>query len=117
MDTIFLHGIEAHCVVGVWEWEKRITQKIIVDLDMSTDIAKSAATDELDDTLNYKAVGESVIEMLEESRFQLIETMAEEVAKLVMQRFSVSWVKVRINKGGAVKKVANVGVLIERGER
>jgi dihydroneopterin aldolase len=103
--------------VGVWEWEKRITQKIIVDLDMASDIAKSAATDELDDTLNYKAVGESVIEMLEASRFQLIETMAEEVAKLVMTKFSVAWVRVRINKGGAVKHVANVGVEVERGKR
>ncbi len=116
MDSIFLHGIETQCVVGVWEWEKQITQKIVVDLDMKADIAKSAATDELEDTLNYKAVAESVIEMLEASRFQLIETMAEEVAKLVMSSFSVSWVKVRINKGGAVKHVRNVGVEIERGE-
>ena len=115
MDIIFLHGIEANCVVGVWEWEKQITQKIIVDLDVSADIATSAASDELSDTLNYKAVAEAVIEMLEVSRFQLIETMAEEVAKLVMNDFSVSWIKVRINKGGAVKHVRNVGVQIERG--
>ena len=116
MDIIFLHGIEANCVVGVWEWEKQITQKIIVDLEVSADIAKSAASDELSDTLNYKAVAEAVIKMLEESRFQLIETMAEEVAKLVMNDFSVAWIKVRINKGGAVKHVRNVGVQIERGQ-
>ena len=115
MDIIFLHGIKANCVVGVWEWEKQITQKIIVDLDVSADIAISAASDELSDTLNYKAVAEAVIEMLEASRFQLIETMAEEVATLVMTDFSVSWIKVRINKGGAVKHVRNVGVQIERG--
>ncbi len=117
MDIIFLHGIETNCVVGVWEWEKQITQKIIVDVEMASDIAKSAASDELEDTLNYKAVTEDVIEMLEASRFQLIETMAEEVAKLVMGKFSTSWVKVRINKGGAVKNVKNVGVQIERGQR
>lgn len=117
MGIIFLHGIETNCVVGVWEWEKQITQKIIVDLDMASDIAKSASTDELEDTLNYKAVAENVIEMLEASRFQLIETMAEEVAKLVMEKFSSPWVKVRINKGGAVKHVANVGIEIQRGQR
>ena len=117
MDSIFLHGIETKCMVGVWEWEKQITQKIVVDLDMKADIATPAASDELGDTLNYKAVAESVIEMLEASRFQLIETMAEEVAKLVMDSFSVTWVKVRINKGGAVKHVRNVGVEVERGER
>ncbi len=117
MDIIILHGIETNCVVGVWEWEKQITQKIIVDIDMAADIAKSAASDELEDTLNYKAVAENVIEMLEASRFQLIETMAEEVAKLIMEKFSAPWVKVRINKGGAVKNVKNVGVQIERGQR
>jgi len=115
VDIIFLHGIEANCVVGVWEWEKQITQKIIVDIDVSADIAASAATDELEDTLNYKALAESVIDMLEKSRFQLIETMAEEVAKLVMKDFSVTWTKVRINKGGAVKNVRNVGVEVQRG--
>ena len=117
MEIIFLHGIKTNCVVGVWEWEKQITQEIVVDLDMATDIAKSASSDDLEDTLNYKAVAENVIEMLEASRFQLIETMAEEVAKLVMERFSTPWVKVRINKGGAVTNVANVGVQIERGQR
>ena len=117
MDTIFLHGLQANCVVGVWEWEKQITQKIIVDLDLGFDIKKAANTDQLEDTLNYKAVAERVIEMLEASRFQLIEKMAEEVATLVMTEFSITWVKIRINKGGAVKNVRNVGILIERGEQ
>ena len=117
MDIIFLHGLQANCVVGVWEWEKQITQKIVVDLDLGFDIKKAASTDQLDDTLNYKAVAERIIEMLETSRFELIEKMAEEVAKLVMDEFSIVWVKVRINKGGAVKNVKNVGILIERGER
>ena len=117
MDTIFLHGLQAKCVVGVWEWEKQITQKIVVDLDMAFDIKKAAASDELEDTLNYKATAERVIEMLEASRYQLIETMAEEVAKLVQTEFSVAWVRVRINKGGAVKNVNNVGILIERGTK
>lgn len=117
MDTIFLQGITANCVVGVWEWEKRITQKIVVDLELAADIARAATSDELPDTLDYKSIAESVIEMLEASRFQLIETMAEEVAKLVMQKYAIPWVKVRINKGGAVKNVTNVGVMIERGQR
>ncbi len=115
MDKIFLQGITANCVVGVWEWEKSITQKIIVDLELATDIAKAAASDDLADTLDYKGVADRVIEMLEASRFDLIETMAEETAKLLMQEFAIKWVKVRIDKGGAVKNVKNVGILIERG--
>ena len=115
MDIIFLHGLQAACTVGVWEWEKQITQNIVVDLDMAFDIKPAAASDELADTLNYKAAAEAVIEMLEASRFQLIETMAEEVARLLMTEFGIAWVRVRINKGGAVKHVDNVGILIERG--
>ena len=114
MDIIFLHGIKADCVVGVWEWEKQITQKIVVDIDVLADIAKSAATDELEDTLNYKAMAEQVIDMLESTHFQLIETMAEAVAQLILEGFDTTWVKVKINKGGAVKRVDNVGVQIER---
>jgi len=117
VDIIFLYGLEANCVVGVWEWEKQITQKIIVDLEVLADIEKSAASDELKDTLNYKSMAEKVIEMLETTHYQLIETMAEEVAKLILKDYSTTWVKVRINKGGAVKHVKNVGVQIERGER
>jgi len=116
VDKVFLQGLTAHCVVGVWEWEKAITQKIVVDLELATDIAKSAKTDQLEDTLDYKSIAERVIQMLEESRFQLIETMAEAVAELLQTEFSIAWVKVTINKGGAVKNVKNVGVQIERGE-
>jgi len=117
VDIIFLYGLEANCVVGVWEWEKQTTQKIIIDLDVLADIKHSAASDELKDTLNYKSMAENVIEMLETTHYQLIETMAEEVAKLILENYATTWVKVRINKGGVVKNVKNVGVQIERGER
>ena len=117
MDIIFLHGLQANCIVGVWEWEKQITQKIVIDLDLGFDIKKAASTDQLNDTLNYKAVAERIIEMLEASRFELIEKMAEEVAALVMDEFKIIWVRVCINKGGAVKNVQNVGIVIERGEK
>jgi len=115
VDKIFLKGISANCVVGVWEWEKSITQEIIVDLELATDISKAAASDNLADTLDYKGVADRVIEMLEASRFDLIETMTEEIAKLLMNEFKIPWVKVRLDKGGVVKNVQNVGILIERG--
>lgn len=117
MDRIFLHGLNVDCVVGVWDWERQITQRIVIDLDMSIDNRKAAATDQLEDTLNYKKVAKAVITLVENSGFQLIETMAEEIAKLVQETFGVAWIRVRINKGGAVKQVDNVGVQIERGQR
>ena len=117
MDTIFLHGLVVNCVVGVWEWEQRMTQKIVVDLDMQFDVLAAAESDELADTLDYKAVADAVTELLETSRFQLIETMAESVARLVREQFAVPWLRVSINKGGVVSGVDSVGVVIERGQR
>jgi len=117
LDIIFIHGLQANCVVGVFEWEKNISQKIILDLDLAFDIKPAAISDKLEDTLNYKAVSEKLIEMLEASRFDLIETMAEEAAKFVLQNFDVKWIRLRLDKGGVVKNVRSVGILIERGEK
>jgi dihydroneopterin aldolase len=117
MDIVFLQGLKAQCTIGVWEWEKQITQPIEIDLEVSADIAAAAATDRLEDTLDYKAVARTVLEFAEQSRLALIETLAEEIANIILQEFKASWVRVRINKGGAVKNCRNVGIEIERSSR
>ena len=115
MDIIYLHGLKVDCVIGVWEWEQRITQTITIDLDMGADIAKAAHSDDLDDTLSYKAVSKRVKAFVQESRFNLVETMAERVAAILLDEFEISWCRVRINKKGAVRGARDVGVVIERG--
>ena len=117
MDTIFLHGLEVECVIGVWEWERRIKQKVQIDLDMAADIRNAAATDQLDDALNYKAIAKRVISHVENSNYQLVETLAESVADILINEFTVSWCRVKINKGGAVRGARAVGVVIERGQK
>ncbi len=102
-------------MIGVWEWEKQITQSIGIDLDMCADVAGAAVTDELEDALDYKAVAQRVREFAEGSRLQLVETLAEGIAGIVIDEFPVSWVRVRVNKGGAVKNCSSVGIEIERG--
>lgn len=114
MDKIFLHGLEIECVVGVWEWERQITQKVIVDLDMGWDVSVPGESDELDDTLNYKAVAQRVKVVVQEGQFKLIESMAEQVAATVLNEFGVPWIRVRVNKRGAVSTARDVGVIIER---
>jgi len=114
LDTIFLHGLKCHCVIGVWEWEKRITQTLVLDIDLGTDIRQSAKTDKLQDTLNYKKIAERVIEFAESSRFDLIETLIEKIAALIIDEFDVAWLRIKLDKGGAVKNVGNVGIVIER---
>ena len=117
MDTIYLHGLTVDAVIGIWEWERKIRQKVVIDIDMDADIRKAAASDSVEDTLNYKLVAKRVIELAETSGFQLVETLAERVADIVRNEFEVPWVRVKINKPGAIRGSRDVGVIIERGVR
>ncbi len=114
MDIIYLHGLTVECVIGVWEWERRIKQRITIDLDMAADIRRASATDRLEDTLNYKAVAKRVRAFVEASEFQLVETLAERVADVVVNELGVPWCRVRVDKGRAVRGVEHVGIVIER---
>lgn len=117
MDKIFLSELKIDTVIGLWEWERRIRQTVVVDLEMSANIAKAAATDDVADTLNYKFVAKRVQEFVSESSFKLVETLAENIAAIIRDEFDVAWVKVRVGKPGAIRGSRDVGVVIERGER
>jgi len=117
VDIIFLKDLKAHCVIGVWDWERRIRQRVSIDLEMAADIRRAAASDRLEDTLSYKDVAKRVTAFAEDSEFQLIETLAERIAALLLEEFGVPWCRVRLDKGGAVRGSRSVGVVIERGSR
>lgn len=117
MDKIFLNELKVETVIGIWEWERKIRQTVVIDLEMSADIAKAAATDKVEDTLNYKSVAKRVQAFVADSSFQLVETLAERIAGIVREEFGVEWVKVRVNKPGAIRGSRDVGILIERGQR
>ena len=117
MDIVFLHGIKAECIIGVWDWERRVKQLLTIDLDMATDISRAASTDQLEDTLDYKAVAKRVMNFVADSEYQLVETLAEKIAQLLMSEFDSPWCRVCLNKGGAVRGARHVGVIIERGQR
>lgn len=117
MDIIFLHDLKVDTVIGIWDWERKIRQTVVIDLDMAADIRKAAASDSVDDTLNYKLVAKRLQQFVAESEFQLVETLAERIAGIVVDEFGVPWVRVKVNKPGAIRGAKDVGVLIERGER
>jgi dihydroneopterin aldolase len=117
MDIIYLYDLKIECIIGIWEWERRVKQTIILDLDMAADIRRAAATDRIDDTLNYKAVAKRLIDFVGSSQFQLVETLAEKVAEILLTEFKLKWVRVRVNKKGAVRGAGDVGIVIERGEK
>ena len=117
MDTIFLRDLEVDATIGIFEWEKRIKQKVRIDLEMGADIAKAAASDAIDDTLDYKAISKRIIQFVEDSRYELIETLIEKVAEILLNEFNIPWVRVTISKPGAVRGSRDVGITIERGEQ
>jgi len=115
MDIIFLHDLTIETIIGIYDWERKEKQSVILDLDMAADIPKAAISDSIEDTLNYKAVAKRLIEFVGNSDFQLVETLAERVAELVLEEFEVKWLRLRVNKKGAVRYAGDVGVIIERG--
>jgi dihydroneopterin aldolase len=117
MDIIYLHDLRIDTVIGIFDWERRVKQTIVLDLDMAADIRKAAASDSIDDTLDYKAVAKRLIQFVGDSQFQLVETLTENVADIILQEFDVPWVRVRVNKQGAVRGARDVGVIIERGSK
>ncbi len=117
MDIVYISDLKVDTVIGIFDWERRIRQTVSLDLEMATDIRKAAASDHIDDALDYKSIGKRMIQFIESSDFQLVETLAERVADMVRSEFSVSWLKLRLSKPGALRGARDVGVIIERGER
>jgi len=117
MDIVYLRDLRIDTVIGIYGWERRTRQTIILDLEMSADIARAAATDQIEDTLNYKAVAKRLIDFVGNSDFQLVETLAERCAQIIREEFGVKWVRLTLNKKGAVRGATDVGVIIERGEK
>ncbi|WP_417345299.1 dihydroneopterin aldolase [Ferrimonas sp.] len=116
-DTVFVDQLKCEAVIGVFDWEKQITQTLFIDLEMSWDNRPAAASDDYRHALCYDTVSTAVTELVEGTPHELVETVAEKVAELIRSRFGVHWVKVTVNKPGAVKNAANLGVRIERGCR
>jgi 7,8-dihydroneopterin aldolase/epimerase/oxygenase len=114
MDTIFLSGLTTECIIGIWDWERRVRQKVVVDVEMGADIRRAAQSDRIEDTLDYKRVAKRLLQFIGDSEFQLVETLAERIAELVITEFAVPWVRVRLNKQGAIRGSRDVGILIER---
>ena len=114
MDVIFLTGLATDCIIGIWDWERRVKQKVVVDIEMAADIRKAAASDAIQDTVDYKKVAKRLLQFVSESQFQLVETLTERIAQIVVTEFGVPWVRVRLNKQGAIRGSRDVGILVER---
>lgn len=117
MDIIYISDLRIETVIGIFDWERKIKQTVILDIEMAGDCRKAAQSDDVEDTVNYKGVAKRLIEFVGNSKYQLVETLAEKCAELIMEEFRVPWVKLKLNKQGALRGARDVGVIIERGER
>ena len=116
MDRVFIDDLRIQTVIGIFDWEREITQTISLDLQMAFDISRAAETDAIEDTLDYKSVSKRLIQFVEASEFQLVEALAEHCARIILEEFPVSWLRLKLSKPGAVRGSSAVGVIIERGE-
>lgn len=117
MDIIFLGGLEIQTIIGIYDWERETKQSIILDIEMAFDIKKAAETDDIQYTLDYKTVSKRIISFVENSQFYLVEKLISEIANIIRNEFDVTWVKITLNKKGAIRGASDVGIMIERGEK
>ena len=113
-DRIFLHGLTAQCIIGFIDWERRVKQTVVLDIELPVDCRRASLTDEVADTLDYKKVAKRVLAFVAASEFKLVETLAHRIALVILEEFAVEWVRVALNKPGAIRSSRDVGVVIER---
>jgi dihydroneopterin aldolase len=117
MDIVYIRDLSIETIIGIYDWEREVKQTVSLDLEMAHDIRKAAATDDIQYALNYKSIAKRLIAFIEQSEFLLVESMAEEVAAIVLNEFSVPWLKLRVSKPGALRGSKDVGIIIQRGEK
>ena len=113
-DRIFLRGLTAECIIGFIDWERRVKQTVVVDLEIPVDCRRAAVTDEVADTVDYKKVAKRILAFIETSEFKLVETLAQRLALTILEEFGLEWIRLQINKPGAIRNSRDVGVAIER---
>jgi dihydroneopterin aldolase len=115
VDRIFINALATEAVIGIYDWERGVKQRLEIDLDMWVDLRAAGRSDAIEDTLNYKSIAKRVLALVEGSSYGLVEALAGEIARVVLDEFKVARVRVTVHKPGAVRYSRDVGVVIERG--
>jgi dihydroneopterin aldolase len=113
-DRVFLRELAVECIIGFLDWERLVKQTVYLDIEAPTDCRRAALNDEVASTLDYKRLSKFVIGFVGASEFKLVETLADQTAKLILKEFDIPWVKLTLNKRGAIRASRDVGVIIER---
>ena len=113
-DLIYIKDLRLQTIIGIFGWEREVRQEVSIDLEMTFDCKRAAKTDAIEDTIDYKKITKGIIKFVEESKFQLQETLAEGIADLVKNEYKVDSLKLRVSKPGALRHAEDVGVIIHR---
>ena len=113
-DIVFLRGLAVETTIGFFEWERHVKQTVVLDLEIPVDCARAAGSDAVKDTVDYKSIAKRCIEFVGESQFHLVETLAHKLATTLLAEFDIAWIKLSLNKPGAIRGSRDVGVTIER---
>jgi len=114
-DLVLIEGLEVRTVIGIYDWEREIRQTVRLDLEMAWDISKAGQSDDIADTLDYKAVSQRLVEFVESSDFGLVEALAESCAQIVLKEFAVPWVRLKLSKPLKYLGMDCAAIVIERG--
>ncbi len=117
MDILYINDLRIETIIGIYGWERKTKQTVVLDIEMGTDIHKASVGGNIEDMLNYKAVAERLFEFVGGSDFELIETLTEQISDILLNEFNVPWLRLKLNKQGALKGVREVGIIIERGQK
>jgi len=117
MDIVYIRDLRIDTIIGIYDWERQVKQTVSLDLEMATDIRPAAQTDDIQFALNYKEVSKRLIAYIETRNALLVESLAEEVATIILNEFNVPWLRLRLSKPGAVRGARDVGLIIERGTK
>lgn len=114
MDRILISDLAVRCIIGVNEEERRERQDVVINLAIYADLRKAGQSDRFEDAVDYSAIKKRIVSMVENSRYYLVEAMAEAIAKICLDHPAVTKVQVRVDKPGALRFARSVGVEITR---
>ncbi len=113
-DVVFVKGLKVEAVIGVYEWERAITQPLLIDIALETDISDAAVSDDVNDALSYKEVCDDVSEWCKEIQAKLLEHLAGKISDKLLAKYACQKVTLSIAKPTAIKQADAVGVQITR---
>jgi 7,8-dihydroneopterin aldolase/epimerase/oxygenase len=114
MDVTYIHGLEIQTIIGIFDWERENKQSLILDIDIGTDFSKASISDCIDDCIDYTLVSKEVNNLAESHSYQLLESFAEQISKIILDQFKAQWIRIKINKPLAIDSANSTGIIIER---